>query len=184
MTVIVMLVLAGVSLNALVGDNGIIRQAMNASWLNEMTAVQEAFEQWKVQYYDDDLIPTNGIVSASEILNNGRLYGEIAYYRLWSENGTMPETDVKLNNEVFNNEYSGDLTIFPRAGTEIIEDLYFLDNDGIGIKSDKKYIIDALNSMIYSVNGHNINDVTVHSIPMYKLVSGGDRFIRICSCRN
>ena len=58
-TIIVLLILAGVSLNAIVGDNGIITNAMNANFLQEMTSVQESFDMWKVNHYDDNQIPTN-----------------------------------------------------------------------------------------------------------------------------
>ena len=58
---------------------------MSASFIQEMTAVQEAFDMWKVNHYDDSKIPTNGIVQAKDVRGNGRLYGEIAYYRRWSE---------------------------------------------------------------------------------------------------
>ena len=43
-TIIALLILAGISINALVGDNGIVSKVMNASFLTEMTEVQEAFE--------------------------------------------------------------------------------------------------------------------------------------------
>ena len=39
-TIIVMLILAGISLNAVIGDNGIITQAQNATYMQSV-AVQE-----------------------------------------------------------------------------------------------------------------------------------------------
>lgn len=32
---------------------------MNANFLQEMTVVQEAFDIWKTNHYDDNSIPTN-----------------------------------------------------------------------------------------------------------------------------
>ena len=167
-SIIVLLILAGVSINALVGENGIITQAMNASFLSEMTAVQESFDLWKTQHYDDDEIPTKGLVKSKDIEGNGRIYGEIAYYRRWSgnENKQKPEESITAD---LNSIYGGDITYMPNG----VEDLYYLDNDGIGIKGDKKYIIDATNSIIYAVNGYTVNGVTVHSIPMYKAITSG-----------
>ena len=43
-SIIVMLILAGVSLNATVGDNGIITQAQKASFANKLAEYNEEFE--------------------------------------------------------------------------------------------------------------------------------------------
>ena len=144
-TIIVLLILAGVTINALVGENGIITQSMNASFLTEMTAVQESFDMWKTNHYDDDEIPVKGLVQSNDIEGNGRLYGEIAYYRKWSQSKEKPLENINAN---LNSVYSGDLTYMSRG----VEDLYYLNNNEIGIKSDKKYIIDATNSMIFAIN--------------------------------
>jgi len=52
MTVIVMLILAGVSLNALVGDNGIITNAQSANIKNSMAILEEYLQQKYVENYD------------------------------------------------------------------------------------------------------------------------------------
>jgi len=164
-----MLILAGVSLNALVGDNGIIRQAMNASWLNEMTAVQEAFEQWKVQHYDDDLIPTNGAVSVNTVEDSERLPGEIGYYRVWSNFNEKPDLPVNTDEDIFNTTYSAELMYIPGG----VEDLYYLNTSKIGIKTNNSYIIDTVNSMIYSVTGMDVNGIRAYSLAMYKALTSG-----------
>ncbi len=164
-----MLILAGVSLNAIIGDNGIITKALNASFLSEMTAVQEAYELWQTSHYDDNEMPTNGIVQSKDINENGRLYGEIAYYRRWSETGIMPSTSIKLDTESFNSEYNGDILYLPRG----VEDLYYLDNKKLGLEEDKKYIIDLTTGIIYAISGYTVENVDVHSLPMYKAVANG-----------
>ena len=163
------------SLNAIVGDNGVITNAMNANFLQEMTSVQEAFDMWKTDHYDDNKIPTDGIVQLKDVNENGRLYGEIAYYRRWSESGTRPDKDV-LNEDSFD-EYNGDLISVPRG----VEDLYYLNNKEIGIDSNKVYIIDAVNSMIYKLSGYTMKNVDVHSLAMYREVTGGSVDIRFAS---
>jgi len=52
-TVIVMLILAGVSLNAIVGDNGIITNAQTANMKSGMVALEEWLQQKYVEYYDE-----------------------------------------------------------------------------------------------------------------------------------
>ena len=48
-----MLILAGVSLNAIVGDNGIISNAQNASMKSGMAALEEWLQEEYVNYYED-----------------------------------------------------------------------------------------------------------------------------------
>jgi len=53
MTVIVMLILAGVSLNALVGDNGIITNSMDAKMKNGMAILEEFLQEKYVENYEN-----------------------------------------------------------------------------------------------------------------------------------
>ena len=119
-----------------------------------------------------------GIAQTKDIdKENGRLYGEIAYYRRWSEdeNRKRPDKDV-LDKDCFN-DYDGDLIVVPRG----VEDLYYLNNEEIGIDNDNVYIIDAVNSMIYKVSGYTVKNVDVHSLAMYKEVTCGNADIRFAS---
>ena len=172
-TIIVMLILAGVSLNALIGDNGIIRQAQYASFLAEMSAVEEAVQMWKTEHYDDEnyTIPSNGMIPTAEIDDSERLGGEIGYYRTWSKTSRMPQpAEVILSDaSSFNSIYLGDLVYFPRG----VEDLYYLDNKGLNLSKNKKYVIDAANSMIYSVQGISLKGVRCYSLAMAKAVMNG-----------
>ena len=142
---------------------------MDSKFLSEMTEVQEAFRVWQAEHYDDNKIPSIGIVQLKDIEENGRLYGEIAYYRRWSETGTIPEISVELNEKDFNKIYDGDLNIIPRG----VEDLYYVDNEKLGIEGSKKYIIDAVNGMVYSLLGYNIKENDVHSLAMYRALANG-----------
>ena len=51
-SIIVMLILAGVSLNATIGDNGIITQAQNATYMQSIAALEEYMQQQYVENYD------------------------------------------------------------------------------------------------------------------------------------
>lgn len=53
-SIIVMLVLAGVSLNATVGDNGIVTRAQEAKALQEAATIKEQLEMAKVEMYTQD----------------------------------------------------------------------------------------------------------------------------------
>ena len=51
-SIIVMLILAGVSLNATIGDNGIITQAQNATYMQSIAVLEEFMQQQYVEKYD------------------------------------------------------------------------------------------------------------------------------------
>ena len=118
-----------------------------------------------------------GMVQIKDINKNGRLYGEIAYFRRWSEARKKPDTDVNLDDESFNNLYGGDIIYVPRG----VEDLYYLNNKEVGIDSANVYIIDAVNSMIYKVSGYKMKNVSVHSLAMYKELTGGNATVNFAS---
>ena len=83
-----MLILAGVSLNAIIGDNGIITNAQNASLKSGMAALEEWLQQKYVDYYDNSseyenkqelladkikgLFLKDGI--RNYVINNGKIY--------------------------------------------------------------------------------------------------------------
>ena len=52
-SIIVMLILAGVSLNATIGDNGIITQAQNATYMQSIAVLEEYFNNYYVEHYDE-----------------------------------------------------------------------------------------------------------------------------------
>ena len=52
-TIIVMLILAGVSLNAIIGDNGIITNAQTANMKSGMATLEEWLQEKYVEYYDE-----------------------------------------------------------------------------------------------------------------------------------
>ena len=51
-SIIVMLILAGVSLNATIGDNGIITQAQNATYMQSIVALEEYLNNYYVENYE------------------------------------------------------------------------------------------------------------------------------------
>ncbi len=52
-SIIVMLILAGVSLNATIGDNGIITQAQNTKYTQSVVTIQEYLNQFYIEHYDE-----------------------------------------------------------------------------------------------------------------------------------
>ena len=69
-SIIVMLILAGVSLNATIGDNGIITQAKNATYMQSIAALEEYLQTEYVKYYDETENYTSKIELLSSKLGN------------------------------------------------------------------------------------------------------------------
>ena len=61
-----MLILAGVSLNAVIGDNGIITQAQNATYMQGIAALEEYLQTEYVKYYDE----ADEYINKIELLSN------------------------------------------------------------------------------------------------------------------
>ena len=51
-SIIVMLILAGVSLNATIGNNGIITQAQNATYMQDCAKLEEFLQSYYVSHFD------------------------------------------------------------------------------------------------------------------------------------
>ena len=69
-SIIVMLILAGVSLNATIGDNGIITQAQNATYMQSIAVLEEYLQTEYVKYYDETENYTSKIELLSSKLGN------------------------------------------------------------------------------------------------------------------
>ena len=180
-SIIVMLILAGVSINAIMGENGVLSRAQYTSFMSEMAAVEEAVQLWKAgelmesKGKVDTAIPTNGLWESSKIDPNTiteetkRLVGEMGYYRLWSKNG-MPSDNILSLDDTLYNAYNGDFIGYP-AG---VQDVYYLNNEALDLDKKKVYLIDAATSMVYSTTGITLNGVKCYSSYMAKAVMGNN----------
>ena len=175
-SIIVILILAGVSINAIIGDDGIISRTQYSTFLSEMTAVEEAVQMWKAgeaigqMGEETKAIPANGLCQVSDLTKTERLAGEVGYYRIWSMTETAPSTNVLSSANIFNGIFESELMYFP-AG---VQDLFYLNNEVLGIESDKTYIIDAATGMIFSMNGVRLKGVSCYSANMATAVMSGN----------
>ena len=97
-SIIVMLILAGVSLNATIGDNGIITQAQNATYMQSIATLEEYLQTEYVKYYDE----TENYTSKQELLGD-------KISNLFQRNGvnkyfTISEEDKLINHYLINKE--------------------------------------------------------------------------------
>jgi len=150
-----MLILAGVSLNALVGDNGIITNAQNANVKSQLASLQEYIDQFYIEHYDEfesypnNVLALKTIRSSSNWIYNGK-FGYIP-----DEKGYI---HYFLIIENFPKEIRDSMSI--GKGPKEYKD-YVEFNDVIGITQDLKvyYCQNGLNS----INGVTLAELSVEN---------------------
>ena len=168
-TIIVMIILAGATMITLIGDNGIITQAQDAAFREEMLAIREAVNLYNIVSQvngetEIDLVP----LSISDIEDNklkDTLKLEIAYWGNY---------DIEVNELTPSYINSGDnfKTIVTKH-SDSPKELYYIEGEE---DINKKYIYNKETDVIYKVSPTRIGRYTVHSIEEldYKK-SGGTR---------
>jgi type II secretory pathway pseudopilin PulG len=66
-SIIVILILAGVSISAIVGDNGIITKAQSATYAQSVAALEEYLNQYYVQYYEELNTQENKVIGLKQL---------------------------------------------------------------------------------------------------------------------
>ena len=84
-SIIVMLILAGVSLNATIGDNGIITQAQNAKKIQELAKTKEDLEYMFFDYN----VGESDTKTISEFLNSKVTSGDIDEFKVYPIDGDL-----------------------------------------------------------------------------------------------
>jgi hypothetical protein len=150
-TIIVMLILAGVSLNATIGDNGVITRAVWASFLSEMTALREQIDMKKAatimldeKYTDlfDEKVDVDDLPKS--------LKKEILYIIYGMQDD---ETPSKYDASWINAMTDAD---------GYLNGFHYIDSETANGK-EKAYIYDEERDIIYKVSGTNLLGKTVHS---------------------
>ncbi len=150
-TIIVLMILAGISINGLLGEDGIIAQATWAAFATEMQSIQEqvdiknTFEEEKGN--TEKLFTEQVYVSSLST----SLKMEILYIR-----DGMPEG--RDATKEYYPERLLDGLITP-SGT--VKYLYYIDEATAG--ANQKYVYDELTDVIYKVSGARIAGKKVHS---------------------
>ncbi len=65
-----MLILAGVSLNAVIGDNGIITQAQSATYMQSVAILEEFFNNYYIEHYEEMKDADSKVVALSNLEQN------------------------------------------------------------------------------------------------------------------
>ena len=122
-SIIVMLILAGVSLNATIGDNGIITQAQNATYMQSVAVLEEFMQEQYIKLYGTTENSNNKIEYLLKDTNGSRKYIQKAmntYYFI--EKSELPE-------EIRNQIKGGDNSLTNKTIWADFNDIYGITSD-------------------------------------------------------
>ncbi len=134
-SIIVMLILAGVSLNATIGDNGIITQAQNATYMQSVAALEEFMQQQYLKLYDTIEDPENKIDYFLNDVGGAKKYIQKAmnnnYYFMDSSTGNTYYFIEKsaLPDEIKNQIKGGDTSLTDKTIWADFNDIYGITSD-------------------------------------------------------
>lgn len=155
-TIIVLLILAGISIAMLVGEDGIMTRTTWAKWVTEYRAVEEAERLYEIDENMKEYGDTNKKVTSragEERTSSGEEDGQIEKnkYAITSEkvevvSGTTLENTIKEIN-----------------GENYVGELYKIDKEKLKLKDiEKEYALDVKNGKIYDIKGHKRGGTTYH----------------------
>ena len=187
-TVIVLLILAGVTVATLTGDNGIFTQIAKANFYTEMQAVNEQKDLSKITGFMNQKIGdnTSALQVESDFLgeNLGKnqetvtivknfsntLKAEIVFARNNFGKGLMLDTKKIWRDNMYECQdlFSNDDFI---GG--VAKDFYYVSKDSSNGK-ENKYIYDSVTDICYKIEDTNIGSHTVHSLEYAKWILDGE----------
>ena len=175
-TIILLLILAGVSISSLTGENGIIGNAVKANFYTEMGSLDETKDMEKTigvlsQYMgynaENSFLEKN--LSSSEAKNlSNTLKAEIIFTRNNYGGGEQLDTKRMWKNNFFDCQ---DIWNDDDLVAGIINDLYYIKESN-SIKG-QTYIYDQVTDKCYKIKDTSINSKVVHSLAYAKLMLDG-----------
>ena len=153
-TVIVLLILAGVTIETLTGDNGIITKAAEAAFRTEMAEIKEQVELREIQAEMDGVTIQERFTKVSlEDLEeyDADLKKEIVYW------GQYDIGVSEITKEYAKNNWRDILT------EERLANLYIVDKETAGGK-EKTYLYDVKEQIVYKIPITKIGKYGVHSV--------------------
>ena len=162
-SIIVMLILAGVSLNAVIGDNGIITQAQNATYMQGIAALEEYLQTEYVKYYDEADDYTNKIEMLSSKMTNLCLKDGTKNYITYDGKMYYLVNKQALPEDIKNQLKGGDTT-------DYIEYIRLIDVYGITEDLRVYYCADGLEGALGTVGDLEVDPST----PLVKVNNDGE----------
>ena len=116
-TIIVLLILAGVSIATLTNNNGVINQSQRAKIMTELSSVDEGIKLYETekgmdksgyQNVDDMILVTEGIAKSVEVENTSRLVGVIQDLDTLKVNSSLGNNGKTVSEDTISNIYELD----------------------------------------------------------------------------
>ena len=151
-TVVIMLILAGVAISAVVNGDGLFDRTKYTAELQSFSQMQEAIKLYNFNNAIDNTntLPVTRNVSVEELESNQNLKTEIGYYRVFLLTGERP---------ILPQDFSGDFMETPSG----VADLYYLDNEKLNVNTNKQYIYDTVTGEIYLIEGIKVKGQIAYS---------------------
>ncbi len=123
-SIIVMLILAGVSLNAVVGDNGIITQAQDATYMQSVAILEEYLNSFYIENYDKIKDAENKVQAIKNLEANWFFQTTLGYVVDNDGNALYLINKTGLPEELKNQIKGGDAGEGTYADYSRLEDVY------------------------------------------------------------
>ncbi len=159
-TVVVMLILAGVVVSSVINGGGLFDTTKYAVELQKFSQMQEAIDIYYLTVTDGTL-PVMRNVSIDELELNQNLKTEIGYYRVFMMTGERP---------ILPQDFSGDFMETPSG----VADLYYLDNEKLNVNMNTQYIYDTVTGELYLIDGIKVKGKMTYSESGIKEILNGD----------
>lgn len=173
-SIIVMLILAGVSLNMTIGENGIITQSQKASFFAEMTQLQESVDMKRISRLADvreesSTDPLFDTTIGSDLSKMPlTLIAEIMYTRNGMDAGTGKDAEEILEDR----KEKARVENFRLYGGNS-QSIYYIDAD-TGNGKEKTYVYDAQTRICYKIDGAKYGGHIFHSLVWSDIVINND----------
>ena len=159
-TIVVLLILAGVSIGMLFGDSGIVTKAQEAAFRTEMAGIKEQIHLEEMECY-----VTNK--STAEMFTEQVKLNEVEKFDLELKTELIYWGKYEVGISRITKEYAKKQwrNIFKEQSrnTEFIKDLYYVDKE-LSDGELHKYLYDIRTKVVYKVKNTHIGMHTVHSI--------------------
>lgn len=187
-TIIILLILAGVVIGQLLGENGLITKSKMAAFVSEYKEIEESTNLYKMNKTIEETSNVGKVASVSEIT-------KVAEETVQEQEGQVEETEgtedigeVDVANtdkngypttveKIENGTISETLkqTIINKIGTENLTnvELYKIDKNKIDTKIKDEYVIDINTGNVYNLKGRAIGGKVYH-VPELGLDKNGE----------
>ena len=177
-TIVVLLILAGVTINTLTRENGIISKSTEAKFRTELSNINEQKSLSNIDNYVDNNSPNavssyflGNALNKYELQNlSSTLKMEIIFARKNFENVDDEKDTVRLWKQ---NAY-GVKDLLDDEGylnDSLVNKIYYINKDVAG--KDKEYVYDTVTNICYKISKTNIQGYTIHSMEYLQYVAEG-----------